>query len=1326
VESELAVRIIENREFTKDFIPLLISGFLEAAVLKNYIPVLILLARLIDSDALLNLIYKSAPFFPLDSCFIPYVICIRWLAQFGVDVHPVREKEMRLVKDYTFEFCNPVNENVPTVLQCLERLPAAFLDAIDLDFIQELRSKAPNLEHAAASALPMVVSDYGNIKCFIEQRSLSTLWFSLKTNTKSLKESLHPFWNEICMSIRAIEDPEFQIAVFNLFSDALNISTNDLVHSLRKFLVPLCINSLSLQEALSRVFGSTFEVLLVEGIETWMVDILSPKHKSEDWESHILDLKERFPSLKSKTLKDLVSAGGINLVVQLCLIQHQHGIEWVQKQSKDKRFPILDIFLASLIELSDSLVHDRWGPQRLDPIASLMSLNWLIEYVGERVSIMASQLVSLLCSLIEEYRDCVLSCMSTFMSVANETTKKRFWACMVTSSVRGIRESASTPTVNFLKYMFSIATNEILLDCPDIPQDVQELKPFQNSIRIAKCKLQLAQTLGKLCQRMKSTEVHVAEASIAELLALLGQNASDVYKYYSPNTMLESLVDVAENHASLIPLVSECIGAFGILDNWNVHELCNSHSLINDKLILKEKSKTEVFLDSKHLCVHLFKTYLVPHFHSCPSYLGQTLIAYSIQEVFKLFKADCLSVLDDFDSLTVRHLLTSKYRVLDGKRVSPYATDDHSFPEIIFVPGMEYSVWICEFLLELLPHCSDEMLSKVLSAIKPLILKARNHKVASCALPFVVVHICQSSQEAVHFIARECVNVLNHVEYSIKEFCIFVFQLLSYLNSWRRNSSVSDRDKRIRRIANTSCDFIQLLLEEIPARLLAKAAEKIEYFEFASYFLETAPFDSTEQLLNIYLKQNEEDYVSGTLRTLDLAPQEAIASLGHTPDFFSKEFVPNRLALQHAFSGDWSCVQAVYEAAVHDSPNDLACHIRLYSSMKELGYFRGLLDQCNGALQRHPDWHDEVNPIRLEACWKLGQWELLEQFSTPSSSLALQGSSETYARGFQNESGLVQMSNGRANSLGECDMKTFDLGELFRLLCTNSIADFHEKVNCHRKNAFIRFQQNHASKEIVEFHVLHDISQAANSLLQGGCLHSSMPTQSTLEHMLDEWYASWKTRYSRSPSSHAVREEIIHVGRAILQLFARKYGIKESRESIDWESNNSPYFRWNTLMGHLWHESAKVAMKESRPHAAYANLLRALPFVNCAKGASVSSINSSPHIGQLDLDHERLMCKWISRNRSKHEALIRLRSVSLLNEKLSPDAFAMQVEYNYSIDKNSDSGKRARLQLLQARWMEETGDSHSEIIFSMFRSVCASQPKYDVLGCYSARGGVFS
>jgi serine/threonine-protein kinase ATR len=50
---------------------------------------------------------------------------------------------------------------------------------------------------------------------------------------------------------------------------------------------------------------------------------------------------------------------------------------------------------------------------------------------------------------------------------------------------------------------------------------------------------------------------------------------------------------------------------------------------------------------------------------------------------------------------------------------------------------------------------------------------------------------------------------------------------------------------------------------------------------------------------------------------------------------------------------------------------------------------RGLMDldepskamlYCNGVLAENPDWIDELNGYRIEAAWKLGQWDALEAY----------------------------------------------------------------------------------------------------------------------------------------------------------------------------------------------------------------------------------------------------------------------------------------------------------------------------------------------------------
>ncbi|KAI9189836.1 hypothetical protein H9P43_001269 [Blastocladiella emersonii ATCC 22665] len=1220
----------------------------EARVLQNQLPVVAYLLR--SGEDVRDRIAAVARAVPhLDSGASLFVACT-FLASlresFGFDTTAVADvlAAMPAKAETPLPTLALAATDRPLVVECLNRLRVAPLPD---NFVDWVRANLPLDGRPAVPVLPSLAQFCRKFT----MANLSVLGVILPAGTDDRRRALHPHWRTLCEGLDQHQEHDL-VTILLWLAELLAVPPATLTHALRKHLLPVAMRHPPLQRVLEKLEGAQFTKLLVVSIEYVLLWVLL--EQPGPWDDPIRALLQSIPGAAPEECISL------NLAIELCLHRHTEGLLWAQRVSS-KRITVTDFSLATIVHLIDALQHDRWGPSRPCPADALATLDWLVLRAGSEVAVLASQAVSLIANAAVEFPAEAVQCWTSLARVADDKTLARFWPSILLSAARtpAVLE-VGPPTTALLDLLFSRATPEVLEDAPDPPAH-PVLAPFQARIDAAKSATpSLHDRLARVCARIASPDLVVAEASLDEALALLTQihasSADAVVR--DPHVVVGALVNVAEHHPTLAVRATVCLGQLGAVDlgefSGAVAVAMRGEAAVSDK---DGGLKTGVVAHQEIpvLCAEVLKSCLIPFFRSSASNFAQTIIAYAIQRLLKLHRKTCLDALDDFDRSTVRHLQDSKYRVDE-----PMLVAEADAAAAVFQPGaVSFSAWACRFCLRLAAHCADSALVAVFRALHPLLAQTQHHQVATVAIPFLVLHLCLVASPALNSVVSEFIHVLQHVaggDPAAQSAALVIFDVLEYLTAWRRQERAKFAEKRSRRATlSPSVAHIEQFLDRIPAGLLAEAAERVGRAETASYYLEAslhpaaAPADRARLLLDVYCRLGDEgvDYVLGASHLLQHQQQPNGATAETVQD-------PRHLALQHEVRGDWAAVLAVYNAVPVTSSNSgsvAAPPTRLgaYQAMRELGYFDLLAEQCTGAIATHPEWSTDLAPIQIDACWRLAQWDKLDSVVASSPPAVAAAPS---------------------------------VGTLLSDLAHARASDFDAHLRTVRLDVFRELRLGRVQAAMVRSHYLTDLVAFHGA----GLLESSPAAEAaTVEANFNAWYQQVKARWDRVPARFSAREELHGVCRSLVMLHQTRSPAPATAAA-------------RAALGELWHLSAKLAMADGRQHMAYTYLLRAEPLAGGPETAT-------------GLQHERAMAKWLAANQSVQAALDRVRGLALPDVPLQ--TIHLHPVFGVQLDPRDVTYQRARLHLLAARWMAESGSASSDVIAARFRTACALMPSWD-------------
>ncbi|XP_073659836.1 serine/threonine-protein kinase ATR isoform X4 [Tursiops truncatus] len=535
---------------------------------------------------------------------------------------------------------------------------------------------------------------------------------------------------------------------------------------------------------------------------------------------------------------------------------------------------------------------------------------------------------------------------------------------------------------------------------------------------------------------------------------------------------------------------------------------------------------------------------------------AQDSAAYAIQELLSIY--DCREMQTDGPGHQLWRRFPEHVReILEPHLNTRYkssqkSTDWSGVKKPIYLSklGNNFAEWSASWAGYLITKVRHDLASKIFTCCS--IMMKHDFKVTIYLLPHILVYVLLGcNQEDQQEVYAEIMAVLKHddqhtisTQDSASDLCQLstqtVFSMLDHLTQWARHkfqalnaekfpqgkSSRNKVDSMIPTVDYEDYQSVTRFLDLIPQDTLAVAS-----FRSKAYTRAVMHFESfiTEK------KQNIQEHL-GFLQKLYAAMHEPDGVAGVSAIRKAEPSLKEQI-LEHESIGLLRDATACYDRAIQLEPDQIIHYHGVVKSMLGLGQLSTVITQVNGVHANRSEWTDELNTYRVEAAWKLSQWDLVENY------LAADGKSTTWS---------------------------VRLGQLLLSAKKKDITAFYDTLKLVRAEqivplsaaSFERGSYQRGYEYIVRLHMLCELEHSVKPLF-----HQS-PGDSTQEDSLN-----WVARLEMTQNSYRAKEPILALRRALLSL------------------NKRPDYK--DMVGECWLQSARVARKAGHHQTAYNALLNA-------------------------------------------------------------------------------------------------------------------------------------
>uniref|UniRef100_A0A665WVB9 Serine/threonine-protein kinase ATR n=1 Tax=Echeneis naucrates TaxID=173247 RepID=A0A665WVB9_ECHNA len=595
-------------------------------------------------------------------------------------------------------------------------------------------------------------------------------------------------------------------------------------------------------------------------------------------------------------------------------------------------------------------------------------------------------------------------------------------------------------------------------------------------------------------------------------------------------------------------LCGECLGELGAVDPGRL-DLSHTHTHGDRNTFVSGVDDPNFAHD---LLSELTRTFLA----YADNVRAQDSAAYAIQELLSIF--ECREGRTDSPGRRLwRRFPEQIQEILEPHLNSRYKSSQKEVnwsklkkPVYLSNRGSKFSDWSATWAGYLISKVRHELASRVFTCCSFII--KHDYKVTIYLLPHILLYMllgCTPAEQ--QEVTEEMLAVLTEGDgrggvrvqetaSSLSQLSIqTVFSMLSHLTQWSRHILYSkpkhNGNGNINLLTSWTNFFfsgdyqrVVAFLKGIPQDVLAKASLRSKAYtralmHFEAYILENKESiqDHLTFLQTLYAAMHEPDGVRGVnaLRREEPSLREQI--------------------LEHESIGLLRDATACYDRAIQLESDQIGHYHGVMTSMLGLGQLSTVITQVNGVLANRQQWKSELNTYRVEAAWKLGKWDLLEDYLS---------------------------SDRQSSNWG------VRLGQLLLAAKKPNAETFYEKLKLVRKEQVVPLSA--ASYEcgtyqrgyeyIVRLHMLSELEHAFTELQKLTEDSAGSPTQLP---------PHWSDRLEMTQNSFRAKEPILALRRALLSLGSQS-GCQE-------------------LVGECWLQSARVARKAGHHQTAFNALLNA-------------------------------------------------------------------------------------------------------------------------------------
>nr|XP_042905636.1 serine/threonine-protein kinase ATR isoform X1 [Parasteatoda tepidariorum] len=594
--------------------------------------------------------------------------------------------------------------------------------------------------------------------------------------------------------------------------------------------------------------------------------------------------------------------------------------------------------------------------------------------------------------------------------------------------------------------------------------------------------------------------------------------------------------------------LGECLGELGAIDPGRLDMKSASSTETSDKFFSS--------IDDEDFAYALIQE-LVHSFLAAEDSGVQDCSAFAIQEVLRYYKCSNESgssgshlwkrFPSDIQEILVV-LFHSQYKPLEKSR--------KKYPAPIFRSkvGHTFKEWSKNWFYCLLQKVKKEGPSRLFHACSIIVKYDLNCTLF--LLPHLVVYaLLDSTEMERNEIRDEIIAILQYSETSasMNDLCRLssqiVFSIVDHLTKWlyiyqhehiKSSGRSGVRITAIKMSEDKNYSAVNGCLVQISQILLAKSAFSCQAYARALMHLEKHLKKYPDQLENnisfkqkIYSALDDPDGVAGVA-----------AIRKDEPPLLD-------LILENEATGDLYGAFACYEKAIKLYPNQVNYHCGFLKCFLGMDQPTTAISYANGILSEKPEWKQKLNCYRVEAAWKLANWDNLDQFLN---------------EGENNTEWIV----GIGNILHLANKKEADKLQTYtKLIRSNQMAPL--SAASMEKGAYLR-----GYEYLIRMHMLTDLQHCVDYIFNHNEENNPSGNNSTFFKSI---LPALNLRKQLVQSSLRYQEPLYSLHRVLLKVGKEK--LPELSANFDQEITK------------CWLQSAKLARKNGHQQRAYNCLLEA-------------------------------------------------------------------------------------------------------------------------------------
>ncbi|XP_071715523.1 serine/threonine-protein kinase ATR [Rutidosis leptorrhynchoides] len=556
-----------------------------------------------------------------------------------------------------------------------------------------------------------------------------------------------------------------------------------------------------------------------------------------------------------------------------------------------------------------------------------------------------------------------------------------------------------------------------IYEFPPLP-NIPSLKEVNKVIDEARGTMTFKDQLRVIVDGLNHENLNVRYMVACELSKLLKLKRDDVTVMVngegdSDMDVLSSLITVllrgcAEESRTIVGqrlkmVCADCLGSLGAVDPAKVKNFSNQ--------------RFKIACSDDDLIFELIHKHLARAFRAAPDTIVHDSAALAIQELLKI--AGCEASLVDNVSVKVNESskmdgrgqrLWDRFTNYVKEIIAPCLTSKFHLPNVadsasagpIYHPSLSFRRWIFNWVKKLTVHATGSRAS-IFSACRGIV--RHDMQTATYLLPHLVLNaVKHGTEEARQGITQEILSVLDAAasdnvagnNLGQSEVCIqAVFTLLDNLGQWvddiqqelalsQSNSKQKVKDNSVNYSLDSDqlslqCKHVSELLSAIPKVTLAKASFRCQAYARSLLYFEchvrekSGSFNPSAEKSGIF----EDDDVS-FLMEIYSGLDEPDGLLGLASLRKSKSLQDQLLINKKA--GNWAEVLTSCEQALQMEPTSVQRHSDVLNCLINMCHLQAVVTHVDGLISRIPQYKKTWCMQGVQAAWRLGRWDLTDEY----------------------------------------------------------------------------------------------------------------------------------------------------------------------------------------------------------------------------------------------------------------------------------------------------------------------------------------------------------